>query len=82
MPFVYILECSDKSYYTGYAIDLEKRLQQHQEGTGSKYTRGRCPVRLVYQEEWPTKGEAMSREFEIKHWSRKQKEYLIANSIT
>lgn len=75
--YVYILECKDKSLYTGWTNDLEARLKAHNSGTGAKYTRGRTPCVMVYYEEFETKIEAMKREYEIKHFSRKQKEKLI-----
>lgn len=78
--YCYILECCDGSYYTGWTNDLEKRIKAHQEGNGAKYTRGRTPVRLVYHETFPTKEEAMRREYEIKQLNRKQKEKLILQS--
>jgi len=82
LPYVYILQCSDGTYYTGYAVDLEKRLQQHQSGTACKYTRGRRPVVLVYREELASKGQAMSREIQIKKMPRSQKERLIESLRT
>ncbi len=81
MAFVYILQCSDNSYYTGYAVDLQRRLQEHQQGEGCKYTRGRCPVELVYWEELPGKSEAMQREYQIKQLPRSKKEKLINSFI-
>lgn len=75
--YCYILKCSDNSYYTGWTNNLEKRLQAHQKGVGAKYTRGRTPVELIYYESFPTKEEAMRREYEIKHLSRREKEILI-----
>lgn len=77
--YCYILKCSDNSYYTGWTNNLEKRVQAHQDGTGAKYTRGRTPVKLVYYETFSTKEEAMRREYEIKHLTRKEKEGLILN---
>lgn len=77
MPYVYVLQCSDESYYTGYAVDLQRRLQEHQQGEGCKYTRGRCPVELVYWEEFPSKSEAMQREYQIKQMNRSGKQKLI-----
>lgn len=77
MPFVYILECSDNTLYTGYSLDMEKRLAQHSRGTASKYTRGRLPVKCVYQEEAVSVSEALKREIAIKKMSRKQKLDLI-----
>lgn len=78
--FTYILECSDKSLYTGYTPDLEKRIATHNAGKGAKYTRGRLPVKLVYFEEYPTKEEAMHREYEIKQLKREEKLALIATA--
>lgn len=77
MPYVYILRCSDDTYYTGYAVDIDKRLSQHQEGVACRYTRGRTPVELVYLETHPTKSEAMQREAAIKKLTRQQKTVLI-----
>ncbi|GGE53908.1 UPF0213 protein [Pullulanibacillus camelliae] len=75
--FVYILECSDGSYYTGYTNHLEKRLAAHQSGKGAKYTRGRGPVALIYSEAYSTKEEAMKREYAIKQLSKEQKRSLV-----
>jgi putative endonuclease len=80
MPFVYILECNDSTLYTGYALDIEKRLEQHNLGVGSKYTRGRLPVRCVYWEERETVSAALKREIEIKKMTRRQKLDLISGS--
>lgn len=80
MPYVYILQCNDGTYYTGYAVDLEKRLQQHQEGMACKYTRGRRPVSLVYHEKLLSKSEAMRREAAIKKLTRSEKETLIRST--
>ncbi len=76
--FTYIVECSDHTLYTGWTNDLEKRITAHNAGKGAKYTKTRRPVRLVYFETFPTKEEAMSREYRIKRLSRKEKEQLIA----
>ena len=77
MNYVYIVECSDGTYYTGWTNNLEKRINMHSKGTGAKYTRGRSPVKLIYHEEFKDKKDAMSREYEIKKLTRKQKEILI-----
>ena len=77
MAFTYILECSDGTFYTGWTVDLEKRLQSHNAGKGSKYTRARLPVRLAHQESFSSRKEAMQREYEIKQLSRKEKEGLF-----
>lgn len=75
--YVYILKCNDDSLYTGYTVDLEKRLSNHLKGLASKYTRSRLPVTMVYSEEYSTRSDAMSREALIKRLSRKEKLKLI-----
>ena len=55
MNYIYILECSDKSLYTGWTTDVSKRIECHNSGKGAKYTRGRTPVKLKYFEEFETK---------------------------
>ena len=77
MSFTYILECADGTLYTGWTNNLEKRLKAHNEGKGSKYTRSRRPVKLVYFEELECPNAAMSREWHIKHLSRREKLLLI-----
>lgn len=78
---VYILECNDKTLYTGITNDLEKRLQQHNNGKdGAKYTRVRRPVKCVYQEVQKNRSEATKREFAIKKITRAKKLKLI-NSV-
>ncbi len=76
--YTYILKCADGSFYCGWTNDLEKRLKAHNSGSGSKYTRTRCPVELLYYESYETKHEAMSREFHIKRMTRQEKEALIS----
>lgn len=78
MNYIYILECGDGSLYTGWTNCLEKRIKQHQTGRGAKYTKAHLPVKLVYYESFPTKEEAMSREWAVKHLSRQEKLKLIA----
>lgn len=75
--FTYILRCADGSLYTGWTNDLKKRIAAHNAGTGGKYTRSHRPVTLVYVETFPTKEEAMRREYEIKQMTREEKEKLI-----
>lgn len=75
--YVYILRCADDTLYTGITDDLQRRLEQHNMGKGAKYTRGRGPVTLVYQQELPAKGEALKREYQIKQLTRQQKLELI-----
>ncbi len=77
MNYTYILECCDGTLYTGWTNDLKKRLKAHNDGKGSKYTRSRLPVKLVYLEEFETPKEAMSREWHIKRLARKEKLLLI-----
>lgn len=79
---IYILRCNDGTYYTGQSTGLEKRLEAHNKGTGAKYTRGRGPVTLVYQESAATLREAFIRERQIKRLSRARKEALILGKTT
>lgn len=71
--FIYILSCSDGSLYTGYTNDIEKRIETHRKGLGSKYVRAHLPCSLIYSESFVTKSEAMKREKEIKSWEREKK---------
>lgn len=73
MNYVYIVECSDGTLYTGWTNNLEKRVKDHNEGKGAKYTKARRPVSLVYYEEFESKEEAMKREYAIKQMSRSEK---------
>ena len=75
--YCYIVECADGTYYTGWAIDPEKRVQIHNKGRGAKYTRTRRPVKLVYVEEQPDRVSAMKRERAIKKMTREKKQKLI-----
>ncbi len=75
--YTYILRCADGTLYTGWTNDLDKRLAAHNAGTAAKYTRPRRPVTLVYQEAFPTKEEAMRREWQIKRLTRAEKLALI-----
>ena len=79
--FVYIIESSDKSYYTGITTDVERRFTQHKEGSGAKFFSGRTPVKIVYKEDGHNKSSALRREAEIKNLTRKDKQQLI-NSFT
>ena len=76
--WVYIVRCSDGSLYTGYTVDLERRLAAHNSGKGSKYTRGRAPVALAYAEKKGTLTGALKRELEIKKLSRSAKLLLCS----
>lgn len=77
--YCYMLECADGSLYTGWTQDLQRRLRQHQSGHGSRYTRSRRPVRLVFVESQPDRRTAMQRERRIKGLTRAQKFDLIRN---
>ena len=77
MDYVYIVECTDNTLYTGYTNDPARRIEEHNSGVGAKYTRGRGPVELVYLEEFSDKSEAMKREYEIKQLSKTEKLELI-----
>jgi len=77
MSYVYIIQCRDGTYYTGWTMDMEKRILEHNQGKGAKYTRGRSPVVLKYYEQFATKEEAMSREYFVKQLSRREKQKLI-----
>ncbi len=75
--WVYILKCSDGTYYTGYSRNPETRLAQHQAGTASRYTRTRLPVTMIFLQECPTSKEAYRTERRIKQLPRKKKEALV-----
>ena len=71
--YMYVLECTDGTLYTGYSTDGQKRLAVHNAGKGAKYTRARLPVKLLYQEEYPDKSSAMSAEALFKQKTRQEK---------
>lgn len=77
MWYVYILQCNDGSLYTGITNDLQKRIDTHNDGSGSKYIRSRRPVKLVYKEEFSTKSEALKKEAKIKSFDKENKKALI-----
>ena len=79
--FVYIVRCADGTLYTGYARDPHARERVHNRGRGAKYTAGRRPVTLVYSESFPTVGEALTREHQLKRWPRAKKEALIERPL-
>ncbi len=74
--YCYILECADGTYYTGWTTDPKRRERQHNRGRGARYTRVRCPVRLVYVEEQPDRTSAMRRERRLKMLKHDQKRAL------
>ena len=75
--YVYMLRCGDGTLYTGVTDDMPRRLAAHRAGKGAKYTRGRGPLELVYQEQVPDKSAALRREAAIKRLRRAEKEKLI-----
>jgi len=75
--YCYIVECADGTYYTGWAVNPEKRVAVHNQGRGARYTRTRRPVKLVYIEELPDRTSAMKREIAIKKMERERKRKLI-----
>lgn len=81
MHYVYILESQDGKYYTGYTVDLKRRMEMHASGKGSKFVRAFGFKKLLYVEKFRTKSKAMRREAEIKKWPRAQKENLIRGKV-
>lgn len=84
MPFfVYLIQCVDKSLYCGYTKDLRRRVVEHNDSKkGSKYTRAKRPVVLVYSEEYETLSEALKREYQIKQLSSNAKHALIQTKVS
>ncbi|MBW8001920.1 MAG: GIY-YIG nuclease family protein [Planctomycetes bacterium] len=77
--WVYIVQCSDGTYYTGYTNNLEERVARHNKGFASKYTSRRRPVKLVWHKEYKYYKKAFLEEIRIKSLTRKQKEHLVTN---
>ncbi len=75
---VYILRCKDGTLYTGITKDINRRVEQHNDGKGSKYTQTRRPVEVVYKETKMGRANALVREAEIKHYSKEKKEQLVS----
>lgn len=76
--YVYLLRCSDDTFYTGITTDLQRRVNEHNTSTsGAAYTRGRRPVKLIYTEKCDSRAAATRREYQIRKLRRKQKEELI-----
>ena len=75
--YLYIVKCSDDSFYTGITGDWRKRIREHEAGKGSLHTKCRLPVKLVYLKRLKTHREAALREKRIKGWTRKRKQWLI-----
>ena len=81
LSYTYILECSNGQYYVGSTTDLERRLQEHQAGLGSNFTKKHLPVKLVYYEEYQSVEQAFNRERQLHGWSRSKKEALIRGDM-
>lgn len=79
MWFIYILLCIDGSYYIGSSNNVNKRFQDHLNGKGGRYTRSHKPLKLIYQEEFSIKSDALKREAELKKWSKAKKQELVQN---
>lgn len=75
--WVYVVRCADGTYYTGYTTDVERRVAEHNDGEGAKYTRGRTPVELIHRERFDSRSTAMQREAEIKALDRREKRRLV-----
>ena len=82
MPHVYLLRCGAGSLYAGAAVDLDRRLREHQAGKASRYTRSRLPVELAWSREVESWSAALSEEARIKSLSRRAKELLMAAALT
>ena len=76
--WVYMLLCGDGSYYVGQTDDLERRMAQHSSSEFGGYTAERHPLQLVFAEAFPSRDDALNRERQLKGWSRRKKEALIA----
>jgi len=81
MPYTYIVQCADGTLYTGWTVDLERRLAAHNEGIGAKYTSSRVPVTLVYWESQENQSAAQKREARIKKMPRCKKLDLIREFV-
>jgi putative endonuclease len=77
--FVYILLCSDRSFYTGSTNNVEKRFYDHVNGHGARYTKSHKPEKIIYQEEFSSKSDALKREAEIKRLTKADKKALVDN---
>lgn len=77
MPFMYILQCNDQTFYTGSTKNLERRLEEHSNGLGANYTKKRLPITLVYYEFYDSIKTAFKREKQVQNWSHEKKKALI-----
>ena len=82
VSYIYVVECADRSFYTGYTTEIVRRIKMHNAKKGAKYTRARGPVVLVYFEEFETKREATKAESAFKKLTRMQKEQYIFENIS
>ena len=81
MWFVYILLCSDKSFYTGISNDPKKRFVEHKNGKGGRYTRSHKPIKILYTKEFPNKSVALKCELQIKSWTHDKKIRILKLKI-
>ncbi|MDO8496184.1 MAG: GIY-YIG nuclease family protein [bacterium] len=79
MYYVYLIECKDKTLYTGITTDIQRRFKEHSSGKGGAYTRSKKVVKVLYTEQFETRSRALKREAEIKGWTRIKKLNLIQN---
>jgi predicted GIY-YIG superfamily endonuclease len=77
---LYVLKCRDNTLYTGITIDVSRRVQQHNSGTASRYTRSRLPVRLIFSEPCRSRSQALKKEYAMKRLSRKKKEEYLKDN--
>ena len=82
MWYVYILRCADGMLYTGSTTDIDRRVKEHNRQKGGAFTRVRLPVKLVYQQSYPSRTQAQKREAQIKSWTRKKKLALIKGNLS
>ena len=74
---LYVLKCRDGTLYTGITADLPRRVQQHNDGTASRYTRSRLPIKLIFSEPCRSRSQALKKEYALKQLSREKKEGYI-----
>ena len=79
--FVYILQSGDGRYYTGYTTDMKRRLKEHRQGVGAKFTRAFGAKKILYHEIFSSKSKALKREAEIKSWTRAEKMGLVRKGV-
>jgi putative endonuclease len=79
--FFYLARCADGSLYAGTCLDLQAREAMHNSGKGAKYTRSRCPIRIIYHERCESLSHARRREAEVKRWTKQKKEELVRSIV-